>query len=299
MILPYPKRFALLLHVVRWLKPVLPRYWANKIPKSPSKTDPDFKAESVSLTESVSIWPEIGHARQMLVLEGCVQSTLAPSINAAAARVLDRLGISLIRAPQAGCCGALSYHLSAREEGLGFMRRNIDAWMPYLDQGVEAIVMTASGCGVMVKDYAAALQHDPAYAEKAARIAAMTFDLAEVLAREDLSLLPTGRGRRIAIQSPCTLQHGQPLQGLVEGILNSLGFALAPVANPHLCCGSAGSYSILQPDLSLRLLNGKLAALEAGKPECIATANIGCLTHLQSGTNLPVVHWVELLDFRC
>ena len=232
----------------------------------------------------------------MLVLEGCVQPSLAPSINAAAARVLDRLGVSLVHAPQAGCCGALSYHLAAREEGLDFMRRNIDAWTPYLDQGVEAIVMTASGCGLMVKEYADALKHDAGYAEKAARVSAKTLDLAEVLAGEDLSKLEVDTGRRVAFHSPCTLQHGQQLDGVVESLLKRLGFALAPVADPHLCCGSAGTYSLLQPDLSLRLLGEKLDALQAGQPGCIATANIGCLSHLQTGSSVPVLHWVELLD---
>ncbi|MCX7109549.1 MAG: glycolate oxidase subunit GlcF [Proteobacteria bacterium] len=280
MLLPYPARFAPLLRVAGWIRPVLPKPLAKIIP----------------VPSPASSWPEPRHHRKMLVLEGCVQPALAPSINAAAARVLDRLGISLIRATEAGCCGAVSYHLTATEEGLGFMRRNIDAWMPYLDLGVEAIVMTASGCGLMVKQYADALKHDAAYAEKAARISAMTLDLAEVLAREDLTSLPVDANKRIAFQSPCTLQHGQQLNGLVEGILTRLGFELAPVANPHLCCGSAGTYSILQPDLSLRLLSDKLEALHSGKPDCIATANIGCLTHLKTGTAVPVVHWVELVD---
>jgi len=280
MLLPYPARFAPLLRVAGWIRPVLPRPLAKIIP----------------VPSPASSWPEPRHHRKMLVLEGCVQPALAPSINAAAARVLDRLGISLIRATEAGCCGAVSYHLTATEEGVGFMRRNIDAWMPYLDLGVEAIVMTASGCGLMVKQYADALKHDAAYAEKAARISAMTLDLAEVLAREDLTSLQVDANKRIAFQSPCTLQHGQPLNGLVEGILTRLGFELAPVANPHLCCGSAGTYSILQPDLSLRLLSDKLEALHSGKPDCIATANIGCLTHLKTGTAVPVVHWVELVD---
>ena len=279
-ILPYPKRFAALLSVAGWLKPLLPSGLAKKVPQP----------------RRACGWPETRHARRMLVLEGCVQTALAPSINAAAAKVLDRLGISLVRAPQAGCCGALSYHLAAREEGLGFMRRNIDAWTPHLDQGVESIVMTASSCGLMVKEYASALRHDPAYAQQAARISAMTLDLAEVLVQEDLSLLRVSEGKRIAFQSPCTLQHGQQLTGMVEGLLTRLGFDLAPVANAHLCCGSAGTYSILQPELSLRLLNGKLQALQKGKPECIATANVGCLAHLQSASDLPVVHWIELLE---
>ena len=282
MILPYPARFAPLLQIAGWFRPLFPRILAKKIP----------------VPSLASAWPEPRHARKMLVLEGCVQPALAPSINDSAARVLDRLGISLIRADNDGCCGAVSYHLTATEEGLGFMRRNIDAWLPYLELGVEAIVMTASGCGLMVKQYADALKHDPAYADKAARISALTLDLAEVLAREDLNALQLDTNMLIAFQSPCTLQHGQQLNGMVEGILSRLGFRLTPVSNPHLCCGSAGTYSLLQPDLSIRLLNGKLESLQAGKPDLIATANIGCLTHLQTGTDIPVKHWVELLDNR-
>jgi len=279
-ILPYPKRFAALLRLAGLIRPWLPAGWAKPIPR----------------VKPTAAWPPARHTRKMLVLEGCVQASLAPSINAATARVLDRLGVSLIRAPQAGCCGALSHHLSAHAEGLDFMRRNIDAWTPYLDQGVEAIVMTASGCGLMVKEYAAALKHDADYAAKAARISAQTRDLAEVMAREDLSALEVDSRRRVAFQSPCTLQHGQKLDGVVEGLLKRLGFDLAPVADPHLCCGSAGTYSLLQPDLSLRLLDQKLQALQAGQPDCVATANIGCLSHLQTGSKVPVVHWVELLD---
>jgi len=279
-VLPYPAQFAPLLRLAGFVRPLLPSSLRRQIPL-PTPARP---------------WPQARHARKMLVLEGCVQPALAPSVNAAAARVLDRLGISLLRADRAGCCGAVSYHLAAREEGLAFMRRNIDAWTPYLDQGVEALVMTASGCGLMVKEYAEALRHDPAYAEKAARISAKTLDLAEVLAREDLRVLKPDITRRVAFQSPCTLQHGQKLAGAVDGLLAQLGFTLTPVADPHLCCGSAGTYALLQPDLSRRLLRGKLEALQAGRPDCVATANIGCLAHLQAGSAVPVVHWVELLD---
>ncbi|QSA97715.1 glycolate oxidase subunit GlcF [Methylococcus sp. EFPC2] len=278
-VLPYPSRFARLARLASGLRPLLPASLRGKLPALPG---PDA-------------WPAGRHARKMLLLEGCVQPTLAPAINAATARVLDRLNIQAIRAEGAGCCGALSHHLSAHEEGLGFMRRNIDTWWPYLEQGAEAIVMTASGCGLMVKEYAEVLKHDQAYAEKASRVSALTFDLAEVLAREDTSRL-TIRPRRLAYQSPCTLQHGQKLAGAVEDLLTRLGFELTPVADPHLCCGSAGSYSLLQPELAGRLLDNKLAALQAGQPELIATANIGCLSHLQSAARVPVRHWVELLD---
>jgi glycolate oxidase iron-sulfur subunit len=281
-ILPYPKRFAPLARLGRFLRPLAPSVLRKKIPAA----------------TRAPAWPQSSHPRKMLVLEGCVQPSLAPSINAAAARVFDRLGISLVRAEGAGCCGALSYHLSAHEEGKGFMRRNIDAWLPYLDEGVETIVMTATGCGLMVKEYGEVLKHDSAYADKAARIAAMTKDLVEVLAGEDLSTLEPDVSRKLAFHSPCTLQHGQKLNGMVERLLSGLGFELTPVADPHLCCGSAGTYSLLQPDISDRLLAKKVATLEAGHPDVIATANIGCLTHIQSGTEVPVRHWIELLDPR-
>lgn len=279
-VLPYPARFAPLARLARWLRPFAPAVLRRKIP----------------VAMQAPAWPQARHSRRMLVLEGCVQPSLAPSINAATARVLDRLGISVVRAEGAGCCGALSYHLSARAEGLGFMRRNIDAWLPYLDGGVETILMTASGCGLLVKEYGELLRHDPVYADRAALISARTQDLAEVLAREDLRALSPDISRRIAFHSPCTLQHGQRLGGAVEKLLQSLGYELTPVTDPHLCCGSAGTYALLQPDLSRRLLAGKVAALEAGHPDVISTANIGCLLQLQSGTDVPVRHWIELLD---
>ncbi|MBK7729335.1 MAG: glycolate oxidase subunit GlcF [Gammaproteobacteria bacterium] len=243
-------------------------------------------------------WPAPRHARRMLVLDGCVQPALAPRINAAAARVLDRLGISLVRVAQAGCCGALGHHLDAPAEALGFVRRAIDAWWPHVEQGAEAIVMTASGCGVMVKDYGYLLRDDPVYAGRAARISAMTRDVAEVLMAERGGLAGANRGAgvRVAFHSPCTLQHGQGLVGVVESILGDAGFELTRVADAHLCCGSAGTYSILQPALSGQLRERKLAALQADAPALIASANIGCLMHLQSASTTPVRHWIEVLD---
>jgi glycolate oxidase iron-sulfur subunit len=256
---------------------------------------------------SLDCWPTDRHTRKMLVLEGCVQPSLAPRINASAARVLDRLGISLVRAPDAGCCGALSYHLNAQEEGLDYMRRNVDAWWPYAqpEGGVEAIVMTASGCGVTVKEYGHLLRHDPVYAEKAARISDLTKDISEVLDAETpvlASLLnrfsQREKGEKLAFHSPCTLQHGMRIRGVVEKILIAAGFELTAVPDAHLCCGSAGTYSILQPELSQQLLKNKVSALQSGGPERIATANIGCLMHIRSGAQLPVAHWIELLDER-
>ncbi len=272
---------------------------ALKLGQSVRGLMPAFLKASIPAAEAAGDWPRTSHARRMLVLQGCVQPGLKPNINSAAARVLDRIGISLIAAENAGCCGALPHHLNDTDAGLAAARRNIDAWLPHLDAGVEAIVMTASGCGVMVKDYGWLLRNDPAYSEKAARVSAATKDLSEILAAEREALKPLAARpapRRIAYHPPCTLQHGQKLTGGVEAVLADAGFELAPVAEKHLCCGSAGTYSILQPDIANQLKARKLGNLQAGQPEMIVTANIGCLTHLQSGTAIPVKHWVELLD---
>jgi len=231
----------------------------------------------------------------MLVLAGCVQPALAPAINAAAARVLDRIGISLIEAPGAGCCGAVRFHLNDQDGGRDDMRALIDAWWPMVERGeIEAIVMTASGCGSTVKEFGHLLQHDPAYREKAARVSALTRDLSEVVPENEIG--KKDRSGRIAFQSPCSLQHGQQIRGRVEALLQGAGYELAPVADGHLCCGSAGTYSILQPELSGQLRERKLAALAGGGTGVIATANIGCLSHLQAGTRTPVRHWIQLLD---
>jgi glycolate oxidase iron-sulfur subunit len=248
--------------------------------------------------------PSRVHARRMLVLEGCVQPAMSPNINAAAARVLDALGVQLISAPGTGCCGALRYHLNEQAAALDDMRRNIDAWWPYVTAsgaaaGIEAIVMTASGCGVTVKEYGHLLAHDSAYAEKARRISALTRDLSEILPdfeSELLALMAGKIGQRVAWHPPCTLQHGQQIRGKVEGLLRAAGVDVALCADSHLCCGSAGTYSVLQPELALQLRDNKLASLAATGADVIATANIGCVTHLQSGTQTPVRHWIELVD---
>jgi glycolate oxidase iron-sulfur subunit len=281
-VLPYPRRFTPLLRLGQLFRPLLPASVKTKIP-------PRVKTTA---------WPTTQHARRMLILEGCVQPAISPAINVAAARVLDKLDISAIRARGADCCGALSYHLTAPEEAKQFMRHNIDAWWPHIEAGAEAIIMTASGCGSVVKNYGRILKDDTGYRDKAARVSALTRDLSEILRDEDTSRLKPQAARRIAFHPPCTLQHGQQIQGVVENILGELGFELIPVADSHLCCGSAGTYSILQPTLSQQLLDDKLEKLQRGDPELIATANIGCLTHLQTKARMPVVHWVELLDSR-
>ena len=272
---------------------------ALKLGQSVRGLMPGFLQARIPAAEESGTRPAPRHARKMLVLEGCVQPGLKPNINAATARVLDRIGISLITAAEAGCCGAVAHHLNDHDDSLAAMRRNIDAWIPHLDAGVEAIVMTASGCGVMVKDYGWLLRDDPAYADKAARVSAATKDISEVLVAEADALKQLGTRampKRIAYHPPCTLQHGQKLSGGVEALLTQAGFELTAVAEKHLCCGSAGTYSILQPEIAGELKTRKLGHLQAGQPEMIVTANIGCLTHLQSGSSIPVRHWVELLD---
>ncbi|MDP5293425.1 glycolate oxidase subunit GlcF [Oceanimonas sp. CHS3-5] len=280
-VLPYSARLSPLLVLGRMARPLLPAALAAKVPPA----------------QATGILPDRRHSRVMLALGGCAQAAATPNTNAAATRVLDRLGIRLVQAPGSGCCGAVSYHLSAHEEGLNFMRRNIDAWWPHIQAGAEAIVISASGCGAMVKEYGDKLAHDPAYAERARRVSELTRDLSEVLANEDLGKLKlAGTGRKTAVHCPCTLQHALGLGDQVEAILRRAGLELTPVKDGHLCCGSAGTYSILQPELSQQLLGNKLDALSAGNPEQIVTANVGCQLHLASRSRVPVKHWIELLD---
>ncbi len=280
-ILPYTARLSAALALARMLHSLLPRQLQNKIPNR----------------QAIPVRPAPRHARRMLVLEGCIQPLSTPNTNAAAARVLDRLGISLVSAPGAGCCGALAQHLAEPEGARVMMRRNIDAWWPHIENGAEAIVMTASGCGLMVKEYGAALKHDAGYAHKAARISELTRDLSEILSRDMLrNFMHIGHGTRVAYQSSCTMQHGQKLSGKVEAILHHCGYELTQVADGHLCCGAAGTYTLLQAGLSQQLLQNKLSALHHGKPEIIASANVGCQMHLASASNVPVKHWIELLE---
>ena len=280
-VIPHRARFGPLLAMGRLVRPLLPGAIARKVPAR----------------EPAGPWPPARHARRVLALGGCVQGAIAPGIDAAAARVLDRLGISYVPAPASGCCGAASHHLGAHDAALAMMRRNIDAWWPEIEAGAEAIVITASACAAEVKEYAELLEADPDYAKKAELVSSLARDLSEIVAAEDCSGLASSRApRRIAFHSPCTLQHGQKLRGVVEDILERAGFELTPVGDTHLCCGSAGTYSILQPELSRELLARKIGNLEADRPEALATANIGCFAHLATAASVPVRHWIQLLD---
>jgi len=280
-VLPHSKRFAFFLGLARLFRPVLPAHLAAKIPQT-SQT-------------KISAYPKTQHARSVLLIEGCVQPVMSPEIDVHTAKVLDVLGISVKRTGVAQCCGAVEHHMNAHEQSLVRMRANIDAWIPYLDAGAEAILSTASACALEIKEYGYELRNDVDYAEKAKRIAEAAKDLVEVLAAEDLSALKLKAPQRIAFHSPCTLQHGQKLNGRVEEVLTSIGYELAPVKDGHLCCGAAGTYTILQPELSTTLRDNKVEALTSHQPELIATANIGCLHQLQSGSDVPVQHWVSLL----
>jgi glycolate oxidase iron-sulfur subunit len=279
-VIPYRQRFGALLKLGRLVSPLLPAAVQRKMPAA----------------QNAGQWPAPRHERKMLVLQGCAQPAATPLTNAAAARVLDKLGVSLLEISTAGCCGALSHHLNAEQEALDFARRNIDAWWPHIVAGAETLVMTASGCGVMVKDYGHLLRNDHEYAEKAQRVSAMTRDLVEVLLQEDLSSLQPSQQEPIAVHAPCTLQHGQKLPGSLEQLMRRAGFTLTSVPDAHLCCGSAGTYSILQPTLSQQLLQQKLTALNSGQPSLIVTANVGCQLHLATQSAIPVQHWITLFD---
>ena len=270
------------------VRPLLPPALKRKLPKRGGAR--------------ATAWPTTEHPHKLLLLQGCVQPAMLPNINAATARVLDAAGWQAVVADEAGCCGALRSHLGDAEGGLADMRRNIDAWWPAIASGeVEGIVVNASGCGAVVKEYGEALAHDPAYAERAARISALARDLSELLPR----LLPALKARlagrvaerRVAVHTPCTLQHAQRLRGGVEAALAELGFQVtAPPGEAHLCCGSAGAYSVLQPTIATTLRDRKLWNLTAQTPAVIVSANVGCILHLQSGTATPVQHWVEVID---
>jgi glycolate oxidase iron-sulfur subunit len=299
------KVFGAALRAGQALRPLLSPALQDKIPQR----------------QHAGAWPAREHARKMLLLDGCAQPAMAPNINAATARVLDALGVQLVVAPKAGCCGALRHHMNEQEAALDDMRRNIDAWWPHIaatddagltgsaarlpghgDAGraaVEAIIMTASGCGATVKEYGHLLAHDPAYAAKAARISALTRDLSEIMPQfeqELARLVRNDHAGRVAYHPPCTLQHGQQIRGKVEGVLRAAGIEVVLCADSHMCCGSAGSYSLLQPELSLQLRDRKLENLHATGASAIVSANVGCTAHLQSGTETPVLHWIELID---
>ena len=265
------------------LRPLLPKYLHSQLP---------LRGKNLSR-------PKTFHSRKMLLLEGCAQSSLTPETNAATARVLDRFGIMLVPEAKSGCCGAVRLHTSARKKGLQDVKQRIDAWWPSIATGIEAIISTASGCGLTVKEYGHLLKDDPEYADKAKQISQMSVDLSEIVSAEIEKSPPESviqNKLKVAFQNPCSLQHGQKIVGRVEAILQQYGFTILPVTDSHICCGSAGSYSVLQPVISRQLKADKLEKLEIHSPDVIATANVGCQLHLRGDAKVPVLHWIELLD---
>ena len=300
-IVPHTGRVRTLFGLANVAAPLLPRALRARMAA--------HEPASATLPSRHPDWPAPRHARRVLLLEGCVQPVLAKDINPAAAQVLDRIGISAVRVPASGCCGALSYHLAAHEEARAQLRRNVDALWPHVEAGAEAVVITATACAAMLADYGRLLRNEPDYSARAERIGALARDISQVLSANAAALgtaLAAQHGaaasregvQRVAFQAPCSLQHHLKLTGVIEPLLTAAGFTLTQVADGHTCCGSAGTYSLLQPQLAGELLRAKVAALEAGTPDVIATANIGCLAHIRTGTTLPVRHWVELLAAR-
>ena len=280
-LLSRPPWFAAALRLGQAVRPLLPPGLRQQVPPRRAATRDPLRH----------------HGRTLLLLDGCVQAAATPDTNRSARRVCDRLGIALRSARRAGCCGAVNYHLAAHEDGLNDMRRNIDAWWPHIESGAEAVVTSATGCGSMLADYGRLLANDPAYAAKARRVSELARDLAEVLLQEDLGTLALKPdAARVAVQTPCSLQHGRKLPALITTLLDRAGFNLVAVRDGHLCCGSAGTYSVLHPEMAQRLRDRKLDALTGEAPDLIATGNVGCQLHLQAGTAIPIVHWIELLD---
>jgi glycolate oxidase iron-sulfur subunit len=283
-LLPRRRLFTALLRAGQGVRPLLPAVLKDTLP----------------LRRPAPAWPQSSGTRRVLMLEGCVQPALEPALNPVTARLLDAVGIAVVRTAGSVCCGAVGQHLGAAEEARATIRRTIDAWWPHIERGeVEAIVVNASGCGAQVKDHDHLMRHNSTYADKARRVAELVRDPIELLEAYAEHLIPAPAApRRIAFQAPCTLQHGQKLPNRVEALLTRIGFTLTPVPDAHLCCGSAGTYSVLQPTLSKQLRAEKLAALGSGRPELIATANIGCLSHLAAAAELPVRHWLELVAVK-
>jgi len=280
LIVPYKNRFGAMLRMGQGFRFLLPQNLKAKVPVRQKR-------------RPVKV---VRQERRVVLLDACAQATATPNTNDAATRVLDRLGITAQRIPESGCCGALSYHLSEHDEAHSFIKRNIDALMPLLESGAECVVSTASGCGVMLKDYGKIMAHDPGYAEAARKVSEKSVDLCELLAKEDLSVLGHGDDDPVALHCPCTLTHGQGLSDTLRDVLERSGVRMVRTQDDHLCCGSAGSYSILQPDMSKRLLEKKIKALTVDNPTGIVTANVGCQLHLATRSKVEVSHWIELLD---
>ncbi len=279
LVIPYRQRIGVIVKIALKLKPLLPAATQRQLPEEP-RVELDLPK----------------HQRLVIIPKGCAQDAFAADINTDCRVILDKLGISSVEIDADTCCGAMSEHMSQTSEAEMFMKKNIDAWWQSIESGAEAIVSTASACGVMIKDYGRLLENDSAYAEKASRVSKLCIDISEFLAKEDLSLFENSQSKKISFHAPCTLQHGQKVTGKVEPLLEKIGYELIDYNDAHLCCGSAGTYSILQKDISAKLLSNKLGNLLESQPDIIATANIGCILHMRSGTETPIKHWLQLIN---
>lgn len=277
LILPYSNRFYLFLKTGQIFRPILPKSLKQQIPQK----------------HLLSEIPTQSHKRKILILDGCVQPSLSPEINHATQKVLNALDIELISFT--GCCGAINQHLSDEEKALSIVKNNIERLTAEFEKGIEGIVMTASGCGAMFKDYPHLLRNDELYKSKAELVASKTFDLSEIINADKLKTKLKCSQSTIAVHTPCTLQHAQKLPSNIENILSTCGYQLSPIKDKHLCCGSAGTYSITQPKLSAKLREQRLTGLMFAQPDLIVTANIGCLHHLNAGSFVPVRHWIEVV----
>jgi glycolate oxidase iron-sulfur subunit len=282
-ILPYPQRVSFFLRLGRGLSFILPGKFRQMIPDN----------KRVRVTESTR------HKRKMILFAGCVQPLLLPETNGASTRILNRLGIETVASHGEVCCGAINHHMAVDDSGLNFIKNNIDAWWPYIEEGIEAIVISASGCGTMIKDYGYILRNDADYKDKAHQVSMMAKDIGEIIVAEEIETLRKMikvNSRRIAFQNPCSLQHGQKIKDVTESLLKKLGYQIENIEDANQCCGSAGTYSLLQTELSEKLRRKKISTLETVKPDVIITANIGCQLHLQQATEIPVKHWIEILE---
>jgi glycolate dehydrogenase iron-sulfur subunit len=287
LILPHPQRFSFFLRMGRSIRFLLPNKYRQMIPESNYDKHQAKKNEAAKYT------------RKMILFSGCVQPSLSPQTNSASASLLNKLGIEAIISNGEKCCGAIDHHMAVDGGGLSFLKNNIDEWWPYIEQGIEAIVISASGCGAMIKDYGYILRNDTVYKYKAQRISMLTKDIGEIIAAEDIATLKKiikASPKRFAFQNPCSLQHGQKMEGETEELLKNIGYQIDTIEDANQCCGSAGTYSLLQSDLSEKLRRKKISALDAVKPDVIMTANIGCQLHLQQATEIPVKHWIEILE---
>jgi glycolate oxidase iron-sulfur subunit len=286
-ILPYPKRVSFFLRLGRGLRFILPGKFRQMIPEN----------KRVRITGSTR--RRVKYGRKMILFTGCVQPLLSPETNCASTRVLNRLGIETIISHGESCCGAINHHMADDDSGLTFIKNNIDVWWPYIEEGIEAIIISASGCGTMIKDYGYILRNDADYKDKAHQVSIMAKDIGEIIVAEEIETLRKMikvNSRRIAFQNPCSLQHGQKIKDETEVLFKKLGYQIENIADANQCCGSAGTYSLLQTELSEKLRRKKISALEAVKPDVIMTANIGCQLHLQQATEIPVKHWIEILE---